>query len=146
MGIGKEYNTMRTRLLLLFCLLILTGCFQKNNTAKETEVKNEEVKNSKTNSADTMQNVGPAWASDLVLKYVQESKNENITAARNDNAPVAWMFDGTRPSDTAVYYVFHIGNDREDHFSTAGWVYIDSARHSIYEYDIAKDSMYLWKS
>jgi hypothetical protein len=129
----------------LFGLLFIVGCFQKNNSVKEGAIQSVDSMAEKANQVDTIDGIGPQWANDLVLKYVKECNSEDMLAARNDSNPVEWMFDHVEPTDTAVYYVYHVGNDMQDHFATIGWVYIDSAKRLIYQYDVAGDSIYLWR-
>jgi hypothetical protein len=94
---------------------------------------------------------GALWYDSLVLNYITKTDDELIKMARKDTIPEEWLLDDIKDTDTAKYYVFHIGHDVEDsgglnkRFVTDGWVYIDSLTRKIYGLNVQSDSLVEWK-
>ena len=61
-----------------------------------------------------------------------------------------WIFDRTEKTDTANYLIYQIGHDVSDkgntnpRFVTDQWIYIDSLKNKLYEYDLPNDSLIEW--
>jgi len=59
--------------------------------------------------------------------------------------------DDVNVTDTAKYFIFHLGHDVADkggknkRFVTDAWIYIDSLKRKIYEYDLPNDTLIEWK-
>lgn len=91
------------------------------------------------------------WKDSLIESYIKTGKNEFIRLSVKQNIPVEWMFDQVQETDSAVYYVYQIGHSESDEggmnkrFITDQWVYLDSARHLLYEYDLPNDRLSAWK-
>jgi hypothetical protein len=91
------------------------------------------------------------WYDSLVLNYINNTDDELIKMARKDNIPEDWLLDIIKNTDTAKYYIFHLGHDVEDsggsnkHFVTDGWVYIDSLTRKMYELNVQTDHLIEWK-
>ena len=79
------------------------------------------------------------------MKYIDQTDDSLIKLARKDTIPEEWILDRTREtSDSAKYFIFQIGHTFEHKFITDKWVYIDSLKRNIYEYDFANDSLVKW--
>jgi hypothetical protein len=85
----------------------------------------------------------------LIIKYISKSKNELVVLSRDHEE---WIFDRREKTDTANYLIYQIGHDITDEgntnprFVTDQWIYIDSLRSKLYEYDLANDSLIEWKN
>jgi hypothetical protein len=55
------------------------------------------------------------------------------------------MWDGYQERDTVTFAMFRLGQNLEDRFAFGGWLYIDTAARSMYEYDIENDSLIRWR-
>lgn len=142
---------------ILFGFLIaslLLGCGQSGNKKpvinKDSSFNKpaDSISNTKAdilvNHNDTISNQAD-WINSLLKKYIGNAHNELVTLSRKDEEA---LFDRTEKTDTAEYFVFQIGHDFADfagkRFITDSWVYIDSAKRKIYEYDVAKDMLIEW--
>ena len=83
----------------------------------------------------------------LIVKYIRNSKNELVALSRDQEE---WIFDRTEKTDTANYLIYQIGHDVTDkgntnsRFITDQWIYIDSLKSKLYEYDLPNDSLVEW--
>ncbi len=75
-----------------------------------------------------------------------------IAATRKDSTiELQWLFDRIENTDSAKYMIFQIGHkvSEEDgsmpRFETDAWVYIDSTKRVLYEYDLGKDVLIRWR-
>lgn len=91
------------------------------------------------------------WIDELLVRYLNGSGNTLIRATRESGVRIKWMQDRVEDADTAVYMIYHIGHDMSDEngedprFVTDGWVYIDTLKRKLYEYDLPADSLIAWK-
>jgi hypothetical protein len=79
----------------------------------------------------------------LVTYYIENSSDSSIILAKNE-APISWMYDRVEDTDSGKFVVVHLGRSFENHFATDGWLHIDSIKGTIYEYDVANDSLKKW--
>lgn len=92
----------------------------------------------------------PEWANALLADFIARTESSQVKASREAGKHVGWLYDQLRTTDTARYFVFHLGHDvaepdgSDARFATDGWVYIDTLTHRIYEQDIAADSLIEW--
>ena len=86
----------------------------------------------------------------MLMSYIAFSENELIKADRKTNIQEEWVFDQTLKTDTAEYQVYQIGHDATEasgenqHFVTTQWVYVDTAKDILYEYDVANECLNKW--
>jgi len=91
------------------------------------------------------------WMAVLLKNYITHSGKELIRLAIKNKAREEWLFDQLIATDTAKYYVFHIGHDMAEkdstdlRFITDQWVYIDSLTRKLYEYDLPNERLTEWK-
>lgn len=85
-----------------------------------------------------------AWADSLIVQYIRNTKNEFVVMARNDKVPIDWMLDRRERTDTADYLIYEISHSFEGRTIADAWLYIDSLTKTIYEYDVAADSLIRW--
>lgn len=94
--------------------------------------------------------VSKNWIDTLLNKYVLFSNNELVRAAVNDKISEEWLFDQFLNADTTKYFIYQIGHDVTDEdganprFVTDQWVYVDTVRRILYEYDLPNDSLIRW--
>lgn len=92
-----------------------------------------------------------SWADQAIISYLAKSSSPLIADARRRGQDLSWITDRTEPTDSATFTVVQIGHDMTEpdgsnpRFSTDGWVYLDTTRRRIYEYDVAEDKLVLWK-
>jgi hypothetical protein len=86
----------------------------------------------------------------MLMSYIAFSENPLIKVDRKANIQEEWVFDQTLKTDTAEYQVYQIGHDdaaasgENQRFVTTQWVYIDSAKKQLYEYDVANECLNKW--
>lgn len=136
-------------ILLIFGMMILFSCSspqQKKSTAdtiQRNQLASKELKEQLIANKD--------WKELLIESYIKTGKNEFIRLSVKQNIPVEWMFDQVQETDSAVYYVYQVGHSESDEggmnkrFVTDQWVYLDSTRHLLYEYDLPNDRLSAWK-
>jgi hypothetical protein len=90
------------------------------------------------------------WYDSLVMTYVHQTDNLLVKSTREANFTIDWELDRTENTDSAKYLVFHIGHDMVDEgntnprFATDAWVYIDSIKRTLFEYDLASEQLIKW--
>jgi hypothetical protein len=86
----------------------------------------------------------------MLMSYIAFSENPLIKADRKTNIQEEWVFDQTLKTDTAEYQVYQIGHDdaeasgENQHFVTTQWIYIDTAKKELFEYDVANECLNKW--
>ena len=106
------------------------------------EVKSESTENRAYNTN---------WQDDLISYYVRNSKNELIVSALKSKDNLDWQFDQTIKNDYTQFYIYKIGvhvteeDGSNPRFSSCGWVYLDSVKRKLYEYDLPNDTIVEWK-
>jgi len=138
------------RPLILFSSIVLLISCGNSSTATNTAV-NKKDSSSSTKIIIDSSALEPSWSDSLTwayIKYLKRTRNPMIRDAQADTVlDIKWIFDGMNDTDSASYYIMHLGYDVEDaseaRFETAGWFYIDSATRKTYEYDVAQDSIWL---
>ena len=87
----------------------------------------------------------------LILKYIRHTNNPLIRLALKHTISEEWLLDKIENTDSAKFFIYHIGHDIEDsqgtnrRFVTDAWLYIDSLKRKIYEYDLPNDRLIEWK-
>ncbi len=123
--------------------LIAISC---NNSNKYTTDSKDSIAINLNNS-----NQNSNWYDELIIKYINQSDNEFIKLSRKDSLKTQWLLDNIEVTDTAKYFIFHLGHDVSDkggknrRFVTDAWIYIDSLKRKIYEYDLPNDTLIEWK-
>ena len=131
------------KLNLILCLtFILFSCGQTNSRKNDIKIDSE---------ISTIIQINPAKKNKtfetLIIKYIRNSKNELVALSRDHEE---WKFDRTEKTDTANYLIYQIGHDVTDEgntnsrFITDQWIYIDSLKSKLYEYDLPNDSLVEW--
>lgn len=136
----------KIHLLLLICAL---GCNTSSNEKASIQADTSHIiKDDTVSKNDDDDN----WLNDLVVDYIKHNNNELIQLHLHDSAnEESWMDEGMSERDGSTYYMCQIGHDvaeedgSEPRFVTDGWVYVDSAKRILYEYDVANDSLIVWK-
>lgn len=91
--------------------------------------------------------VSKNWIDSLLENYLLSSDNELVRAAVDNKLSEEWLFDQFLDTDTAEYFIYQIGHDVADEgginprFVTDQWVYVDTIRRILYEYDLPNDSL-----
>ena len=81
------------------------------------------------------------WADEYIIKYL-ESNKDRLTEV--DGHPVTYIKETTE-RDERNYAMVKIGHSFESRYVTDQWIFVDSLTKEIYEYDLANDSLILWK-
>jgi hypothetical protein len=84
---------------------------------------------------------GAQWADKYIIKYL-ESNKDRLTEV--EGHPVTYIKETTVKNDRN-YAMVKIGHSFESRYVTDQWIFIDSLTKEIYEYDLANDSLILWK-
>jgi len=123
--------------------LIILSC---NNSDKKTSGSIDSTSKSLNNL-----NQNSNWYDELIIKYINQSDNEFIKLSKKNSIKIQWLLDNIEETDTAKYLIFHLGHDVSDkggknkRFVTDAWIYIDSLKRKIYEYDMPNDTLIEWK-
>ena len=94
--------------------------------------------------------ISTKWVDSLIENYIKVSKTDLVRTAVNNKLSEEWLFDQIMNTDTSVYFIYQIGHDVSDdggvnpRFITDQWVYVDTAKKVLYEYDVVKDSLIRW--
>lgn len=86
----------------------------------------------------------------MLMSYIAFSENALIKADRKNNIQEEWVFDQALKTDTAEYLVYQIGHDAAEasgenqHFVTTQWVYLDTAKKQLFEYDATDECLNKW--
>jgi hypothetical protein len=146
-----------TKILFGFLIVnLLLGCEQSENNkltfSKDSSFNKpvDSINNGKVDilvsHSDTTSNQTD-WRNSLLKKYISNTNNELVNLSRKNERA---LFDRKEDTDNVKYFIFQIGHDFTDpdgkRFITDSWVYIDSAKRKIYEYDVAKDSLVEWNN
>lgn len=81
------------------------------------------------------------WADEYIIKYL-ESNKDRLTEV--DGHPVTYIKETTERNERN-YAMVKIGHSFESRYVTDQWIFVDSLTKEIYEYDLANDSLILWK-
>ena len=82
---------------------------------------------------------------------MKNSKIELIVSALKSKDNLDWQFDQTIKNDSTQFYIYKIGvhvteeDGSNPRFSSCGWVYLDSVKRKLYEYDLPNDTIVEWK-
>ncbi len=115
-------------ILYLSIIFFLTSC--ANTTEKKPD----------TLQVDTVPEAA-LWADKYINKYL-ESNKDRLTEI--DGQPVTYIKE-TSVRNERNYAMVKIGHRFENKFVTDQRLFIDSLTKEIYEYDLVKDSLILWK-
>ena len=133
---------MQKKIVSFLFALAFIGC---NESAKPTAEKTStKVDSPQVVPLDYSPEKFPGWTKELVYKYIRETDNELIGQNRKDSMEMSWLEDRKEVTDSATYFICHIGHSFEHNFVTDGWVYIDSASRKIYEFDVPAEKLVEW--
>lgn len=135
----------------LFILITLT-IYSCSETPEEHERKTFFQRQAKVLKSKPRKHSSSNWNQELITNYISKSNNPLIARSRNDSSiKEEWLFDRIENTDSAKYMIIQIGHDvsEEDgsmlRFVTDGWVYIDTPKKVLYEYDIANNCLLRWE-
>lgn len=84
----------------------------------------------------------PAWGDSLVIRYIG-AQDPSLHPMKTIS-----MYDRIEKTDTASYYVYSVGHDAGDStqqkYIIETWLYLDSASHIAYTYDVIEDKLTKW--
>jgi|GEM_PF-1352186 len=146
----------------LLYLTFLVSCGQENktNTTTTDSIRpfsdSNIVKDNKPSPiykeefADTLDDKTNQWVQGLLINYIQNSDNEATQYALHQKLNIQWILDKKLNTDSARYFVIHIGQDVRDsdgccpRFVSDEWIYVDSAKRKIYCLDIPNQKIFEW--
>ena len=138
-------NKVLIKLFVITGIFHFTSCTEPNTQNVQTPVSND------------VYAVGPAyskldWCNDLIRDYIARSNDEFLVMERQDTSVhFEWYVDRIEEKNGKKFMIFHLGHEVSDEgntnvrFVTSGWLYIDSLSRKLYVYDLAKDTIVLWK-
>ena len=116
----------------------------------QTEINQKDILEVKPKSTKKIE-LSKDWKNDLISYYVKNSKIELIVSALKSKDNLDWQFDQTIKNDSTQFYIYKIGvhvteeDGSNPRFSSCGWVYLDSVKRKLYEYDLPNDTIVEWK-
>lgn len=145
---------MRKTLLIIVSSFALFSCGQNNISIRNNQdsalITTSVSKPNNPATLDNTQLYSKNWYDSLVLYYIKHTDNELIRLASKDTIPEEWLLDRIENTDTARYLVFQIGHgvvdegDLNKRFITDGWIYIDSLKRKIFEYNLPNEKLIEW--
>lgn len=124
----------------------------KEDTVAKIAAKSNSLNNHKTTEPDTSNGEYPDWVDTLVTTYMKRTNNQLVRYAITHNMGEEWVLDQFEKTDTASYWEFNIGHDvsepdgAETRYISDSWVYVDSVKRKLYEYDQQKGKLVEWKN
>lgn len=116
----------------------------------KTEVNQKDtLETKKENSANKI--LSTDWQDDLIVDYIKNSEKDLIKIHFKNKDKLQWILDSTEKNDSTQFYIYNIGVDVTDEngsslrFSSCGWVYLDSVKRKLYEYDLPNDQLIEWR-
>lgn len=91
------------------------------------------------------------WTDSAVLRYIERSDAPLIANSRHRGAKLSWITDRMQATDSGEFIVIQIGHDEAEpdgsnlRFATEGWLYLDTSRKRIYEYDLQDEALSRWE-
>lgn len=134
---------------LIIFLSVIIGCSKTQKSEIKKEVESFDSIESKNTLAEKTNRI--SWYDSLVVNYIKFSDKDLIRTCSEENSPSEWILDRTEENDSTKFMVFNIGktvtdeNNSNPRFSSCGWIYIDSLKRKVYEYDLANDTLIYWK-
>lgn len=138
----------------LFLFLTFLSCEKKETKDAtkdlQTEVNQKDTLETNVQSAKDIKVLND-WKDKLIADYIRNSKNELIKSSFENDEYIQWILDRTKKNDSTQFYIYNIGVDvaeedgSEPRFSSCGWVYLDSVKRKLYEYDLPNDTIVEWK-
>lgn len=142
------------KIYLIVLLFMFLSCEKKETKNVEsnlqTEVNQKDTLEANTQSPKDIK-VFNNWKDELISDYVKNSKKELIKVHFKAKDQLEWFLDRTQKNDSTQFYIYNIGVDvaeedgSEPRFSSCGWVYLDSVKRKLYEYDLPNDTIVEWK-
>lgn len=139
---------------LLFLFLTFLSCDKKQTKDEvidlQTEVNQKDTLDTKTQSSKDTKEFND-WKDKLIADYIRNSKKKLIKSSFESDEYIQWILDRTQKNDSTQFYIYNIGVDvaeedgSEPRFSSCGWVYLDSVKRKLYEYDLPNDTIVEWK-
>ncbi|MET0462519.1 MAG: hypothetical protein ABW007_05180 [Chitinophagaceae bacterium] len=130
---------------IFFAGLILTAC---NNAADpENEVNTDSLQKAVSDTEyiapvkDTSHAASGNWRDSLIVDYINTTRNPLVKVTREGGGKLEWMNDGLQKREGVVYYRYQLGHSSENKFNTDAWLYIDTAKRKLYEYDLVEDKL-----
>jgi len=165
---GRNYNLainliiVKTKILFLSIVLFNLGCSHqkidnanrkpKQNGSAAVVIRPDSLKlATRTVFNDSDSPEYPDWADTIIASYVKQTNNGLVRKAIKEKLKEEWMYDQLQKTDTATYWVFNIGHDIADdggtnaRFISDSWVYLDSLKRKLYEYDSVNEKIVEWK-
>jgi hypothetical protein len=91
------------------------------------------------------------WQDDLIVDYIKNSEKDLIKIHFKNKDKLQWILDSTEKNDSTQFYIYNIGVDVTDEngislrFSSCSWVYLDSVKKKLYEYDLPNEQLIEWR-
>lgn len=91
-----------------------------------------------------------SWSDALLKQYMAFASTEVLKQAHKNNFTLEWEYDNTVKTDSAVFDVYRIGHEisrdegADTRFIVDQWVYLDTLRKELYEYDAAANKVSKW--
>ena len=93
-----------------------------------------------------------SWSDSLLKMYMAFASTEALKQAHTNNFTLEWEYDNTLKTDSAVFDVYRIGHEisrdegADTRFIVDQWIYLDTLRKQLYEYDAAVHKLSKWWS
>jgi hypothetical protein len=124
----------------------------KQDTSPVLAIKNDSLKPTTRTGLNNVDGPEyPDWADAIIASYRRQTNNELVRKAVKEKLKEQWVYDQLLKTDTVTYWVFNIGHDVADHdetnvrFISDSWVYLDSLKRKLYEYDPVNEKITEWK-
>lgn len=130
---------------IIFAALLATAC---NNAADaEKEGKTDSLPKAASDTEyiapvkDTSHATTGNWRDSLIVDFINSTKSSLVKVTREAGGKFEWMNDGVQEREGVVYYRYQLGHSSENKFNTDAWIYIDTVKRKLYEYDLVEDKL-----
>jgi hypothetical protein len=130
---------------IIFVSLLMTACNNAADTEKEVKADSLPKAASDTEYIAPVKDTSHAstgnWRDSLIVEYVNTTKSPLVKVSREGGEKFEWMFDSVEEKDGVPYYRYQLGHSFEHKFVTDAWIYIDTVKRKLYEYDLVEDKL-----
>ncbi|MCG2617720.1 hypothetical protein LZZ85_25690 [Terrimonas sp. NA20] len=130
---------------IVFATILLAACNNAADSEKETRADSLPRATADTEYIAPVKDTSHAatgnWRDSLIVDYINTTRNPLVKVTREGGGKLEWMNDGLQKRDGVMYYRFQLGHSSENKFNTDAWLYIDTAKRKLYEYDLVEDKL-----
>jgi hypothetical protein len=130
---------------IVLAALLLAACNNASDTEKEVKADSLPAVTADSEYIAPVKDTSHAatgnWRDSLITEFIRTTKSSLVKATREAGGKFEWMNDGIQRREGVVYYRYQLGHSSENKFNTDAWLYIDTMKRRLYEYDLVEDKL-----